>query len=87
MFFYPIIHFDLHYRAVYNAERLIFHDSFLQQKIKRIQLCRVVCITRNFSDPQNLRFINKSGFNKGRFLSDDSDLISNLSYIFTWINF
>ena len=29
--FYPIFHCGLYCRAVYNAERLIFHDSFLTQ--------------------------------------------------------
>ena len=30
--FYPIFHRGLYCRAVYNAERLTFHDLFLEQK-------------------------------------------------------
>ena len=33
VYFYPIFHCGLYCRAVYNAERLIFHDSFLSSNL------------------------------------------------------
>ena len=85
--FYP----GLYCRAVYNADRLIFHHSFFSSNLYKnaIQLasknrllttfllyiltlvffrircslyCRRVCLTRNFSEPQNPRLLIKSGF-------------------------
>ena len=51
--------------ALYIVERFIMQVKKgvkQRSKISLGLLCRGLCITRNFSDPQNLLFIIKSGF-------------------------
>ena len=38
--FYPIFHCSLYFRAVYNAERLVFHDFFHIKPLKGLHPIR-----------------------------------------------